>query len=255
MNHNIFFPAALLCALSFLGSCAAPERAAVAPDPTLPAPFPEGANGGDSTAAYDCLTNGLLRGIPVELIDMVGTDAFEAWLSDMRTDEIVTDIGKEANLYTFLRDFSVDRETAGTVLTDEMTFWAEHCITPNFTEESIEILLNGEKAAVAECFVSDSAICYKGEIFTPEWLYHASEEQYEAYGIPKAALLEKTERLSALPFTDEAAAVLEEKIGGYTETDVRVQSAPEAPENTFPTVIEGEFLPDFNSYEDILLDE
>lgn len=230
MNQKIFFPTAILCALSVLGSCAAPEgaapeRAVVAPDPTLPAPFPEHADD-DSTAAYDCLTNGLLRGIPSELIETVGTDAFEAWLSDLQTDGIVTDIGKEANLYTFLRDFSVDRETAEAVLTDEMTLWAAYNLTPNFTEDSLEILLNGEKNAVAERFVSDSAIYHHGEIFTPEWLYHASEEQYEAYGIPKAALLEKTERLSALPFTKEAAAVLEEKIGGYTNTDVCVQRAP-----------------------------
>lgn len=61
--------------------------------------------------------------------------------------------------------------------------------------------------------------------------------------------------LPALPFTGEAAAVLEEKIGGYTATDVRVQSVSEASENSFPTVIEGEFLPDFHSYEEILLDE
>lgn len=240
--------------LLFLGSCAAPERMAVAPDPTLPAPFPERADG-DSTAAYDCLTNELLRAIPIELIETVGTDAFEAWLSDLQTDEIVTDIGKEANLYTFLRDFSVDRETAETILTDEMTLWAAYNLTPNFTEDSIELLLNGEKNAVAECFVSDSAIYRNGEILTPEWLYNASGEQYEAYGIPKAELLEKVDRLSALPFTEEAAAVLEEKIGGYTKADVHVRNIPEAPENSFPTVIEGDFLPDFNSYEDILLDD
>lgn len=260
--NRIFF--SIFCSLSFLGSCAAPEgaaperaallSAAVAPDPTLPAPFPEHADD-DSTAAYDRLTNGLLRGIPGELIETVGTDAFEAWLSELQTDEIVTDIGKEANLYTFLRDFSVDRETAETVLTDEMTLWAAYNLTPNFTEDSIEILLNGEKNAVAECFVSDSAIYRGGAIFTPEWLYHASEEQYEAYGIPKAELLEKVDRLSALPFTEEAAAVLEEKIGGYTKADVRVRNIPEASENLLPTVIEGEFLPDFNSYEDILLNE
>lgn len=152
----------------------------------------------------------------------MGTAAFEAWLSELRTDEILTDIGKEANLYTFLRDFSVDRETAEAVLTDEMTLWTAYNLTPNFTEDSIEILLNGEKNAVAECFVSDSAIYHNGEILTPEWLYHASGEQYEVYGIPKAELLEKVDRLSELPFTEEAAAVLEEKIGGYTETDVHL---------------------------------
>lgn len=185
----------------------------------------------------------------------MGTDKFEAWLSALQTDEIVTDIGKEANLYTFLRDFSVDRETAEAVLTDEMTLWEKHRITPNFTEASLEILLSGEKNAVAECFVSDSAILIDGEIFTPKWLYHASEEQYKAYGIPKTALLEKTERLSDLPFTKEAAAVLEEKIGGYTGTNVFVRSISETADNPLPTVIEGEFLPDPNEYEDILIDE
>lgn len=203
------------------GCASDPPRTVVLRDPSLPAPFSEGAGEDDGLAAFDSLSNGLLRGIPIELIEAVGTDEFEAWLTKTRSNEIVTkDIGAQANLYAFLRDFEIDGETVRALLTEEMEFWEEHHITPNFTPQQIDALIGGDREAVAQSFANDLALVQNGDIFTPEWLYYASEEQYAEYGIPKDRLAEKAEAILSLPFTEEAAEALARKIEAYTGTVV-----------------------------------
>ncbi len=116
--------------------------------------------------------------IPNELIEYIGQDKFNAWVSD-------SSYTLPHNMQTCIEYFNLTEEQVLEALNPPVT-----SDDPNFlTVSDIEILCSGDQAAINRNFVSEyAALSEDGSIYTVFWLAAHTAEDYEAAGLSEAAV-------------------------------------------------------------------
>lgn len=221
--------------------------------PAEPQPFSkarsgsENSVGGDELALYYGLCDPSIASIDGGIIDVIGAEAFEEWRQGKESVGCTTDLAKEMNLYALILDFpqhkaAIEARLIELAEIDRANGWE---VSPN--EEEIGLLLNGEKDAVSEYFVSPAAIWHDGKIYSPEWLDTHGIADYEAEGIPPEKIREKLDEILWFSvFTDLRG--LAEKLSIYLGEPIELPVPSEQPE-------EGWEFPAEDEYEEIREEE
>ncbi len=86
----------------------------------------------------------------------------------------------------------------------------------------IEVIFSGDDDLIAQTFVNEYALLQNGVIYTPEWLYNHSLEDYAREGLSAEDVSACMSKMSALPFTEEAQKAIAEKSTLYMTYDADI---------------------------------
>lgn len=184
----------------------------------MPDPFGNKAEGtgGDENDGFYLPCNYILNGIPVELLRLRDSDEVNNWLEKDKfssRSEAPTSIKDYVNIYSFITEFNITREEAETAL--------EYYLNDNYiTYEHLDIIFSGDVELITKTFASDLSIAVGDRIYTPEWLYTHSIEEYRAAGITADDILSRVDSYRYILFTDEARQAFSEKLSAYTGEQV-----------------------------------
>ncbi|MDR0918055.1 MAG: hypothetical protein LBM93_02215 [Oscillospiraceae bacterium] len=124
-----------------------------------------------------------------------------------------------SNLYTFFRDFNVPVDTFVNLINEfnginidiSEKFDNEVYLSDNFSEEEILALSNFDQDLINELFVTEYCIIKGNSIYSPEWIYCHSIEDYTLAGITPEDIKSKLPYYQNFPYTEEANAFLQNK--------------------------------------------
>ena len=216
---------------------------------TMPDPFNIGPDsGGDQYANFLQPCNWTLDSIPGELCDLRYYDEVNRWSYrhwDSKA-EIPSSIKDYMNIYAFITDFDITREEAETAL---KYYLDSDDPQIRITREEFDIIFSGDVALITKTFASEYSIVIGENIYSPEWVYFHSAEDYKAAGITPEMLAEKIDLYSEILFTDEARLAFSEKLSAYIGRTVVIEPVvfPEKVE-TIPEIIE-------DAWEEVLGDD
>lgn len=224
----------------------------------MPEPFgtaPEA--GGDEHADYYRLCKPLYDGIPVELMKLRDSGEVTEWLEKdklITRSEVSSSITDNVNIYAFITAFNITREEAETALEHYLNTPEEY---EHIQYEDLDIIYSGDIELITKTFASEASIVVGDRIYSPEWVYTHSPEEYEAAGITKKDILSKVEWYSRIMFTDEARLAFSEKLSAYTGEQVVIKTLwlQEKGDVTIvqDDIMEDEWVEDFEEYEEELV--
>lgn len=179
-------------------------------DIEMPAPFEN--EGGDLNSDFYSTVDAKLGYIDMSFVNMVGVEEFESWLNSTSSSKSdLTAVGEFADLYSFIKHFGISDDVVRENLLNMRNGSAD-----DFSDEEIDLLLSDNDEAVAQHFVSDTAIIKGSDIYSLKWVYYHSPEDYAAAGITATELKTALTMFDDLTLTDEAAQAIEMKINSYT---------------------------------------
>lgn len=183
----------------------------------MPEPF-EGGFDGFAAEIYMMPVSSRINEIPPELMALRDGKEVGDWLSDSEAVmDLVTDknappvsLATYANVYSFIRSFDITRDEGGAVLEEYH----------QYTEEELDAVFSDDTALICVTFANEYAIVAGDMMYTPQWVYWHSAEDYKAEGISSEALAEKASLYAELQFSDEARAAFAAKLSAYTGEDI-----------------------------------
>ena len=160
-----------------------------------------------------------MHSIPSALIRLRDSDEAAKWLEKDKLSsrsEIPSSINDYVNLYSFIIEFNITREEAETAL--------EYYLNNNLiTYEHLDIIFSGDVELITKTFATDLSIVVGDRIYSPEWVYMHSPDEYKAAGITAEDILSRVELYSGIYFTDEARQAFSEKLSAYTGETVVIK--------------------------------
>lgn len=180
----------------------------------MPDPFGSKAEGtgGDENDGFYLPCNHILNGIPGSLLDLRDSDEVRKWTEKSKLSsksDVISSIKDYENVYTFITDFNITREEAEAAL--------EYYLKGNYiTYEHLDIIFSGDIELITKTFASDLSIAVGDRIYSPEWLYMHSPDEYSAAGITPEDILSRVDLYRYILFTDEARQAFSEKLSEYT---------------------------------------
>ena len=190
----------------------------------MPEPF-EGGFDGAAAEMYRMPVSTKINEIPPELMALRDGKEVGDWLSDAEAimtlvkdkNALPISLSTYANVYSFILSFDIAREEGEAILT------AYH----QYTEEELDAIFSGDPALICKTFANEYAIVVNDKLYTPQWVYWHSEEDYKAEGISPETLAEKSSLYAALPFSDEARTAFAAKLSAYTGEDISLEKLDE----------------------------
>lgn len=180
----------------------------------MPDPFGSKAEGtgGDENDGFYLPCNYILNNIPGALLDLRDSNEVNKWLEKDKfssRSEAPSRVNDYVNLYSFIIEFNITREEAETAL--------EYYLNDNYiTYEHLDIIFSGDIELITKTFASEYSIVVGDRIYSPEWLYMHSPDEYRAAGITAADILSRVDSYRYILFTDEARQAFSEKLSAYT---------------------------------------
>lgn len=140
--------------------------------------------------------------IPGVLIGFVGKEAFEQYVRDYKG--VSGNLNGFVNVYSLMNAFALDRsemEACGVV---EMGI---------LTKDELDILYSGDEELIARSWASKYATVVGSHVYSMEWLYNHTPNDYKAVGITDQELVRLSELLEVITLHDEAKNRLFIKLG------------------------------------------
>ena len=194
---------------------------------TMPPPFGTSGDGtdtgGDQNAAFYLPCSYILNDIPVELLRLRDSGEVTQWLEKdkLSSRQSAPDsISDYVNIYTFIEHFNITREEAETALEYYLNTSEEF---EHITYEDLDVIFSGDIGLITKTFASKYSIVVGDKIYTPEWLYVHSPEEYKAVGITPEDVLSRVEFYTDIYFTDEARQAFSEKLSEFTGEQVYIK--------------------------------
>lgn len=139
-----------------------------------------------------------------------------------------TSIEDFTNLYTYMNYFNISGEEMCELMKksnaaqnwDNAVYDGIEAPSEPYTEEDMEVLLSGDITAITAHFTSPYSIVIGEKIYSPEWVYFHTAEDYEAVGITPEMLAEKAELYSDAGFEEPAKTAFEKKLSDYIGYEV-----------------------------------
>lgn len=184
-------------------------------DNTMPEPFVLNTvdSGGDQLRRYYDPYDIRYKNIPGTLMDLLDKNKVNDWINQFDSNAI----NERANIYYFLKDLNISKDTAVEWLKRENELDDELGISHSLTLDDINILYSDNEELIKENFVSEYTILSNGKIYTPEWIYTHSLKDYEAEEISFDLISSKLSLYEDIPFTSEALTALENKVNSYAK--------------------------------------
>lgn len=177
----------------------------------MPEPFDQAYNsGGDSLHNYYCEYVFKFGNINSTLIDLVGEKEAQAWLNEYFASKKAGTESSELTVLRFIEHFDISKEELIKAVSD--SDYPDGWII-NISD--IEVIYSGNDDLIQQTFVNEYALLHNGIIYTPEWLYTHSLDDYAKEGLPIESVNACMEKMRELPFTDEAQNAVADKSAGY----------------------------------------
>lgn len=191
----------------------------------MPAPFVilEG-TGGDQYANYYLPCNFILDDIPVELMNLRDSVEVTKWLKKDKLSTrptVPSSIKDYVNIYSFITDFNISREEAETALEYYLNTPEEFV---HIEYRDLDIIYSGDIELITKTYASEYSIVVGDKIYSPEWVYTHSAEDYKTAGITAEDILSRVDSYSRILFTDEARLAFSEKLSAYTGEQVVIKA-------------------------------
>lgn len=122
------------------------------------------------------------------------------------------------NLYRFINDYGLSSELVASALeaSDEAAeVHAEYSGDGEemiFTDEEIKALTMDDREQIAKLFASEYSIVMGENVFSPQWLYYHTLEDYQAAGITPNMIYPVKEKYQELGLTEEAWRAFRKKL-------------------------------------------
>ena len=125
-----------------------------------------------------------------------------------RNEEIETpySLDNSKNLYDYIAYMELTDDVVKKVINKRNDYVRSSDTSFLYTETDIEVLLSGDRERIAAYFASDLAIVVSENVFSPQWLYYHTIDDYETAGITPEDV-RKMLPLYEETFTGEAAAM------------------------------------------------
>lgn len=205
--RKCFLFLAIIC-VSLLSSCLSSD---IVVNTEMPEPFDQAYNsGGDSLHDYYCEYVFKFGNINSTLIDLVGEKEAQAWLNEYFASQKAGTESSELTVLRFIEHFDISKEELIKAVSD--SDYPDGWII-NISD--IEVIYSGNDDLIKQTFVNEYALLHNGIIYTPEWLYTHSLDDYAKEGLSIESVNACMEKMSELPFTHEAQNAIADKSAGY----------------------------------------
>jgi hypothetical protein len=193
----------------------------------MPLPFGENqAMGGDELSMYYEPGKIKIQSIPLEIVKLISDTTIDEWFNNNRlTENSEPSLMGHENLYSLLKAYKPNENIVREIFKERREKNLEYidddiyqdAINYNLiTDEDLDVIFTYDEAKVNEHFASDYSIFYNGKLYSPQWIYTHSTEDYKTEGIPAELIRAKSEKYNLIPFTEEAQEALNEKLTAYS---------------------------------------
>ena len=177
----------------------------------MPEPFDSKNNsGGDSLHNYYSKYIFKFGNIDSTLMSLVGEKEANLWIKEHISNRINNDETPEMTVLKFIEHFEIpkDKLIEAVSNSEQSDDWIINL-------SDIEVIYSKDANLINQTFVNEYALLYNGEIYTPEWLYNHSIEEYAKEGLPIESVNACMAKMSDLPFTEEAQKAIVDKSTNY----------------------------------------
>lgn len=187
----------------------------------IPAPFDENTDTDENSGFY-YPGNRVIDNIPVELIRLVDGNDFNDWIDSFDSDlSSIDSFDDYANLYSFLFRFDITAEKAEEALSYYLATDDEQI---SISANEIELLLSGDLERVSDYFSNEYTISVGDRVYTENWVYSHSSDDYANAGIKKEDLLEKIRLYGDFHLTEQACEYFSEKLSVELNQEIAISS-------------------------------
>ena len=193
-------------------------------DEKMPSPFDESPDTGtDANADFYQPCNRVLDNIPVELMRLRNDSDVNEWITSFPSISIAPNsINEYANIYSFITHFDISKDEAETALAVYLNSDDEQI---RISREQFDMIFSGDVAAITKTFVSDFSIAIGEFVYSPNWIYTHSSNDYATAGISADIVAEKAAAYSNFNLTDNARAAFSAKLSEYTGEMINIEPA------------------------------
>lgn len=194
-------------------------------DSAMPEPLPDSQNTGDDRLRnYYQPCKNKLDCLPVELMRLVDADDVDTWIANNSDLDVAhSKLGEYVNIYSFINTFNIPYNQT----CEALKVYLEADDLPeeaSIAQEDIDMLYSGNEAAIAAHFASDYSIVIGENVYSPQWVYLHTIEDYENVGITNEMISAKIEHYSWIPLSGNARHAFEEKLGSFLGETVKFDS-------------------------------
>ncbi len=224
MRSGTYFKALVLSGvIAFTGCSAADNDMSQISDTSMPEPF--GNVSGDENNDFYLPFVPKFNNIGDFVYDLAGDDdAFQLWVEDTNKNETPYRLEDNINLYSFMVHFDISGEDVCAALREynEMQEkWQDERDIPinptvYFSDDELEAIESEDKEAIVNSFASDYSIVVGDNVYSPNWIYYHTADDYADCGITPEILREYTDKYSGINFVPDAAAAFESKLSDFT---------------------------------------
>ncbi len=190
----------------------------------MPPPFEITYGGGDNTYNFYQMCVEKFDSIPAELQALVPQEEAEKFYAQFSFDNPNTSIEKSLNVYTFKEYFNISDEQFSEVMQKNNDFYISIGETMLvLTNDEISAICDGNIKSMSQMFVSPYSICIGDKIYTPNWLYYCSEEDFDSAGIPTEKIISIADKYPQLYLSKKGSKAFGEKLSKYTGFEVHIE--------------------------------
>ena len=130
------------------------------------------------------------------------------------------------NLYRFIKDYGLSGERVANALVASNEALQAHVDYGSasedmlFTDEEIEAFKTDDAKKIAKLFASEYAVVVGENVFSPQWLYYHTAEDYKAAGIDPYSMHSLLEKYSELGLSEEAWRAFRKKLILYAYSEM-----------------------------------
>lgn len=206
-NFFIFF-LALTFILSVLSSCQKEENRSETLFAEMPDPFdfPE-PSGPEVLGSFRGCYNLTFSNLDSTILNLADKDELDRWFDEKFKERLFDPYADQITVLSFAERFEISREKL-------LEAVSETDYVNNFTvsPEDINIIYSGDKELINKTFADEYALANGDEIYSAEWVYMHTPDDYLNEGIPFQKAIDCLEKMKELPFTEEALTAMDNKI-------------------------------------------
>jgi len=177
---------------------------------SMPEPFNWVENaGGDALRNYYNMYEIEFTNFPIGILELVSEESRDIWIDSFKFGK--RDLN-EATILNFINEFNIPKETLVETVTKEGFYIEDFTISA----KDVDIIYSNDDYLIKSYFVNNFSLFYNGEIYTPEWFYTHTSDDYVKENLPPDEVLAAFEKFKDIPFTDEARKALDEKLTSYS---------------------------------------
>lgn len=205
------------------------ERMLQKTDLSMPKPFDISCGDINNNFFLPCINR--FDSVTTDLCDLVDDEALQQWIDKMNSNETPCDIEDFINIYSFMVYFDISAEEVCRILKESNEFYLDKIgdnpdsglWTIIYTDDELDALRTGDKEIITAQFAADLSIVVEDKIYSPNWVYYHTAEDYTSCGITAEMLSEAASEYSAINFTAEAREALESKLSDFAQTAVSLE--------------------------------